>query len=144
MTKEIRKNLITLVAALAMACAATAQSKWSIVPQVGINSTVHSSNFPNWETKRGFVVGADFGLPVTIEKIRFLPRNDDNDVISGRCYELGYYADGREKSAGRQIAKDGKVSFSKIPSGTLYVLHDLEKGTEERIFTYKNNQIKWY
>ena len=58
MTKEIRKNLITLVAALAMACAATAQSKWSIVPQVGINSTVHSSNFPNWETKRGFVVGA--------------------------------------------------------------------------------------
>ena len=56
MTKEIRKNLITLVAALAMACAATAQSKWGIVPQVGINSTVHSSNFPNWETKRGFVV----------------------------------------------------------------------------------------
>ena len=88
-------------------------------------------------------VGADFGSPVFINKIAFLPRNDDNDIEIGHTYELAYYDDGHEVSAGIQTATSDWLTFDSIPSGTIYVLHDLSGGREERIFTY-NNKIKWY
>ncbi len=89
-------------------------------------------------------VGADMGKPVSVDKIAYKPRNDDNDVTAGHTYELCYFENGRQRSAGVQRATGGSLTFSGVPSGALYVLHDLDKGTEERIFTYENGEVRWY
>lgn len=89
-------------------------------------------------------VGVDMGKEVDIDKIVYIPRNDDNDVVPGHTYELSYFEDGVQKSAGIQKANSGTLVFENVPSGTLYILHHLEGGTEERIFTYENGKINWY
>ena len=89
-------------------------------------------------------VGVDMGKPVSVDKIAYKPRNDDNDVTAGHTYELCYFENGRQRSAGVQRAAGGSVTFRGVPSGALYVLHDLDKGTEERIFTYVDGEVRWY
>lgn len=93
--------------------------------------------------KHGWV-GADFGFPVRIDHINYIPRNDDNDVVPGQHYELCYYKNGREVVLDAQVAKSGTLKFSQIPANAVYILHNLDKGNEERIFTYENNKIEWY
>ncbi len=89
-------------------------------------------------------VGADMGKPVRVDRIAYLPRNDDNDVVAGQQYELSYFENGRQRSAGIQRATNSSLTFENVPSSTLYILHNLGKGREERIFTYENNKIHWY
>ena len=84
------------------------------------------------------------GKPESVGKISYKPRNDDNDVTAGHTYELCYFENGRQRSAGVQRAAGGSVTFRGVPSGALYVLHDLDKGTEERIFTYVDGEVRWY
>ena len=81
------------------------------------------------------------GKPVEIDKIAYLPRNDANDIIIGHTYQLCYFENGKEKIADTQIAKNGTLVFKNVPSETIYILHDINEGKEERIFTYKDNQI---
>ena len=94
-------------------------------------------------TKDGWI-GADFGEPVNINKIAFLPRNDDNDITVGHTYQLAYFDDGREVPVATLTAKENELVFKNVPTNTVYILHDLDKGMEERIFTYDNNVINWY
>ena len=93
--------------------------------------------------KHGWV-GADFGRPVTVDHIDYVPRNDDNDIVRGQHYELCYYNNGREVVVGTQEAKSDSLVFHDVPTGTVYILHNLDKGSEERIFTYEKRTIKWY
>ena len=89
-------------------------------------------------------VGADMGRPVAVDRIAYIPRNDDNDVVPGHTYELSYFDGGVQKSAGVQTATSGTLVFENVPSGALYILHHLDGGTEERIFTYEDGKINWY
>lgn len=89
-------------------------------------------------------IGADFGREIRPSHIVFLPRNDDNDVTPGHTYQLAYYKDGKEITAGCVTATANSVTFHDIPAGTIYILHDMTAGVEERIFTYENNKIEWY
>lgn len=89
-------------------------------------------------------IGVDMGHPVEIDKIAYLPRNDANDIVIGHTYQLCYFENGKQKIADTQIAKNGTLVFKDIPSETIYILHDLNEGQEERIFTYNNNKINWY
>lgn len=118
---------------------------------LGLGNTKPENVFDNDEltyyesklAKHGWV-GADFGKPVNIDKIEYIPRNDDNDIVPGQQYELCYFDGGKEIPLGIQVAKTDHLTFKDVPMGTIYILHNLDKGTEERIFTYDNNQIKWY
>lgn len=96
------------------------------------------------EATNGAWIGVDMGKKVRIDKIAYIPRNDDNDVVCSEIYELSYFQNGRQKSAGVKIAKTNELSFLNVPCNTVYILHNVYKGTEERLFTYVNNQIYWY
>lgn len=94
---------------------------------------------------KGNWIGVDFGKPVQVEKILFIPRNDDNNITIGHLYQLDYYnKKGNVEIGGRTIAKERKIKFEGIPTNALYILHDLTKGKEERVFTYKDGKISWY
>lgn len=86
----------------------------------------------------------DFGSPVAVVKIRYLPRNDDNHVTAGHRYRLDYYDRDGAYPVGEQVATTDSVTFTSVPSNALYILHDLTKGREERIFTLENGEIRWW
>jgi len=101
--------------------------------------------FHTKDTTGGWI-GMDFGQPQRIDRIRYLFRNDDNNIREGDQYELFYYTtDGYKKSLGRQTGNREQVLvFENCPSNALYLLHNHTRGKEERIFSYENGkQIFW-
>lgn len=88
--------------------------------------------------------GLDFGKPKRITKIRYCPRSDTNFILEGDQYELCYWGKNEWVSLGKKIAVKASVEFEKVPSGGLYILHDLSRGTEERVFTWEEGkQVFW-
>jgi hypothetical protein len=45
---------------------------------------------------------------------------------------------------GKQVATSALLKYTAVPTGGLYVLHNLSRGKEERIFTYENGEQVWY
>lgn len=90
----------------------------------------------------GSWVGMDFGKPVKIEKIRYLPRNDQNTIEPGDEYEL-FYWDQSWISLGVQKAEKNYLIF-KGPENALYWLRNLSRGKEERIFSFENGKQVWW
>lgn len=89
-------------------------------------------------------IGVDFGKAVSVDNIVYLPRNDDNNVVPGHLYELDYYDGTQTVSLGVKKSCGYEITFEGVPTNALYILHDLSKGSEERIFTYENGKVKWY
>lgn len=94
------------------------------------------------KNKKGYVA-LDLGSLYYITRVRFCPRSDTNFIIPGHKYELCYW-DGHWKRKGCKIASELKLSFENVPSNTFYILHDLTKGKEERLFTYENGEQIWW
>lgn len=103
----------------------------------------------NWLTNfscalaQGAWIGVDLGKPGKIEKVRCIPRSDDNSIHTGDEYELFYCDCGEWISAGKRIGRTDTLEFS-VPSGSLLLLKDHTKGEEERIFTYENGEQIWW
>jgi hypothetical protein len=89
-------------------------------------------------------VGMDFGEPVRIKKIIYLPRSDDNNIRLEDEYELFYWGENGWCSLGKQKAKDFQLKSDHVPDKALLWLRDLTRGAEERIFTYENGQQMWW
>lgn len=69
---------------------------------------------------------------------------DGNFILVGDTYELCYWDNGDWVSMGKQVAKDQYLRYENVPSGGLYLLHNLTRGKEERIFTYEEGkQVFW-
>jgi hypothetical protein len=93
----------------------------------------------------GAWVGLDLGKPAQINRIRYLPRNDDNNIRSGDLYELFYWNKGQWNSLGKQTGDDTHVLIcDNCPSNALFLLHNHTRGKEERIFTYENGKQIWW
>jgi hypothetical protein len=89
-------------------------------------------------------VGLDFGKPVNISRILYIPRTDGNIVTYGDEYELKYWDKNEWKSLGRKVADNVYITFGNCPIGTLFLLHDCTRGVEDRIFTYENGKQVWW
>ena len=89
-------------------------------------------------------VGMDFGRPVRIKRIVYAPRGDGNYIEMGDEYELLYWINNQWKSLGRKKADGVTLYYENCPNNALFLLHDLTKGKEERIFTYENGQQVWW
>jgi len=92
----------------------------------------------------GAWVGLDLVKLQSIDSIRFLPRNDDNNIRIGDKYDLMYWDKGKWNSLGIQTAKENVLHYTDVPESALYLLHNYTRGTEERIFTYENGQQVWW
>jgi hypothetical protein len=88
--------------------------------------------------------GIDLGARKRITKIRYCPRSDTNFILVGDTYELCYWENGEWVSMGTQVAKDQFLLYENVPSGALYILHNLTRGKEERIFTYEDGKQVWW
>jgi hypothetical protein len=90
-------------------------------------------------------VGLDLGSPSLISSIDYRARSDNNGMNLGDDYELLYWsAEGKWQSAGRMIARSYTLTFTGVPSGALYLLHNHTRGREERIFTYEQGRQVWW
>jgi len=90
-------------------------------------------------------VGLQLAKPTQVSRIKYIGRNDGNCVEIGDEYELYYWSpDGDWQLLGGQKATSNSLLFTNIPSGGLYILKDITKGVEERIFTYENGKQVWW
>jgi hypothetical protein len=89
-------------------------------------------------------VGLDMGEPVDIDKVIYTPRNDDNDIRQGDIYELFYWGNGKWASLGRKTGIPPCMHYQAAPVNALFLLRDLTRGKEERIFTYENGRQVWW
>ncbi len=89
-------------------------------------------------------VGVDFLQSVHIDKIRYLPRNDDNNIRKGDLYELVYWQNGYWNSLGMKIADSEQITYDDVPDNALLLLHNHSRGNEERVFTVKNGNVMWW
>ena len=71
------------------------------------------------------------------------PVDDSNKVEIGDMYELFYWRNGWN-SLGEQLATSNYLIFDDVPKDGLYLLRDITKGKQERIFTYENNKQIWW
>jgi len=92
----------------------------------------------------GAWVGMDFGEKVEVTRIRYLPRNDDNIIVPDQLYELFYWDHNGWISLGKQTATAYVLYYENAPLNALFLLRNLSKGKEERIFTYENDRQVWW
>ncbi len=85
-------------------------------------------------------IGMDFGKPVNLSAIRYISRNDDNAVVDNELYQLLYFGQEGWEEFDTIEADGDSVLFRGVPSGGLYWLRNLDKGIEERIFTFENGR----
>ena len=92
-------------------------------------------------------VGIDLGKNnrKSVNKIRYMPANDGNNIIKGNDYGLFYW----DIKTGwflieRRYATSDSLEFKSVPSNALYLIHNYTKGVEERIFTYENDEQVWW
>jgi len=88
--------------------------------------------------------GLRLDKPYKIDAIRYIYRNDDNNVRKGDLYELFYNRKGEWQSTGIQTADTVFLQYEKIPSKTLYWLRNHTRGKEERPFLYENGKQIFY
>lgn len=90
------------------------------------------------------MLAVDFGKPVSIDKIKYMPRNDDNFITKGHQYALCYYGENGEIVHHIQTADNEILHFNDLPNNALFILHDRTKGKEERPFSINNGNIIWH
>ncbi len=89
-------------------------------------------------------VGMDFGRPITISRINYLPANDKNTILPDRTYELFYWKD-RWVSLGIKKATAFSLVYDQVPTEGVYWLNCKDcNSTEERPFTYEQGKQVWW
>ncbi|WP_257670210.1 discoidin domain-containing protein [Parapedobacter tibetensis] len=84
--------------------------------------------------------GMDFGRPVKITHVRFVPRTANNGIVPGNEYRLWYHDGLNWQEHSRQTASYHYLQFNNVPAGTLYRLQNLGEGNEELPFTQPNGE----
>lgn len=96
------------------------------------------------ESPDGHWIGLKFNKPTCIGKIRYIPRNDGNCIEIGDEYDLLYWHENGWTSLGKKKATENKLVYDEVPSGGVYIIRNLTKGCEERIFTYDEGKQIWW
>jgi hypothetical protein len=95
---------------------------------------------------KDYFVGYEFDKPVTISKVEFQPRNDDNAIRIHDNYTLFGWLNNSWLAIERKEAKDTLLYFHKAPKNCLFFLKDNTRGSEHHVFAMDEkglNQL-WY
>ncbi|GHT74128.1 hypothetical protein AGMMS50262_06490 [Bacteroidia bacterium] len=101
--------------------------------------TLFDSPQPN-----GSWVGMDFGKPINISSISYIPRGDGNDITPGDLHELLYWDKHQWISLGKRKVDNVKLIYENVPTNALFWIRNHSRGRDERIFTYENEQQVWW
>jgi hypothetical protein len=74
---------------------------------------------------------------------KYPDNNGSNKVIVGNHYEL-FYWNGQWVSLGKSTATRNTIQYNHIPDNALLWLRCLDKGFQERIFTIKHTNVRWW
>ena len=86
----------------------------------------------------------DFGSFVSLSKVQYCRRGDGNDVIPGDMYDI-YYNNGESWVLHERVVSDGvSVNFHNVPEGSLLYIKCLNRGCQNRIFSYHDGEIEWH
>ena len=100
------------------------------------------SSFDYIESSSGWS-GLELSRMYSVEKIVYAPRNCDNFIRKGNCYELFYWKNHDWVSAGRQVA-DADSLLYQVPKGALLYLKCHAGGKDERIFEMVEGRQKFW
>ena len=89
-------------------------------------------------------VGLELDAPKHLSRFRYIPRNDGNCVEIGDEYALFCWHNGQFEEIAHEVATRNELNLKDMPTNGLYLLRDLTKGVEERIFTYENGRQVWW
>lgn len=89
-------------------------------------------------------VGLQLAKPSKVGRLRFIARNDGNTIEKGDLYALCYWDNCQWNEVERKVATNDFLTIRNVPADGLYILHDLTKGKEERLFTYENGKQIWW
>lgn len=89
-------------------------------------------------------VGIRLDNPSKVGRLRFIARNDGNTIEKGDLYVLCYWNNCQWNEVERKVATGDFLTIKNVPADGLYILHDLTKGKEERLFTYENGKQIWW
>jgi hypothetical protein len=104
------------------------------------------SFFQKEQNETGWV-GLDLGEEneYAVTRVEYAPRSGTNYIMRGDRYELVYWDRYGWRSMGTKVAGCyDRLDYGDVPRGGLYLLHNLEGGTEERIFTYERGKQVWW
>ena len=88
----------------------------------------------------GAWTGLELDKAYRIDAIRYIFRNNDNNIRPGDMYELFYISNNQWLSAGRQIADTLVLPYENVPANTLYWLRNHTRGKEERPYYLRRRQ----
>ena len=115
-----------------------------------INNIVDNDFGTRFITKysNGTWVGIDMGAQTFIDEIRYaagINEKKNTEIIVGDKYELLYWGDsGGWVSRGVKTATQSNIKFFDVPSNALYLLRNITRESDERIFTYENKRQIWW
>lgn len=89
-------------------------------------------------------VGIKLTKPRMVSRIRFIPRTDGNCIEIGDKYELMMWTGKGWKVLASLKAASDVLSLKNMPANGLYLLKDITKGSEQRIFTYEGGKQIWW
>lgn len=89
-------------------------------------------------------VGLELKESKHISHLRYIPRNDGNCVEVGDEYVLFCWNNGQWQEIAHQVATKNELRLDDMPTNGLYLLRDLTKGVEERIFSYEGGKQVWW
>lgn len=89
-------------------------------------------------------IGLDLGKPTMVDRVRCIPRSDDNAIHYGDTYELFFWDQAGFKSLGKQVAEEKVLFFDAVPDNALLLLQNQTRGSQERIFVYEHNHQIWW
>lgn len=89
--------------------------------------------------------GLELEKPVSVSRIRFIIRSENNGIRKGNEYELFYMNCDLWVSLGRKVAtEDDRLEYRNIPKNALLKWVDHTKDISKRIFVIENNKEIWY
>lgn len=91
--------------------------------------------------RNGVEIIFEFDRPEKIDRIEYMPRNDDNYIRLGDQYELFVYNSKTGwVSIGKKEASKEYIRFSNVPKGGIFLLHNWSRGNEEQVFYIKDGK----